>query len=207
MKQMTISFNDHTIHFRDHRQMATVGVPTGFVVMDDNSLPVCFDRLKQGADIWVWYSHDFRQIVDYCMKNYTFVRAAGGVVETPQSEVLLIQRAGRWDLPKGMVEKGETLTQAALREVQEETGIEQPSIGDLIAKTYHIYDLYGGWHLKQTSWYRMTTTEKQPTLPQQQEGITAAVWVSHEECLRLLNQSFASLRMVAQKISNLWPKN
>ena len=56
-------------------------------------------------------------------RHIVFVRAAGGIVSAPDGRMLLILRNGRWDLPKGKVEPGETLLQAALREVQEETGI------------------------------------------------------------------------------------
>jgi 8-oxo-dGTP pyrophosphatase MutT (NUDIX family) len=186
----------------------TTTAPANYYVVEDENISRAkvITFLENYNSVAVLSSQPKRAFEKFA-EQMEWVEAAGGVVANFSDDLLMIHLRGRWDLPKGMVEKGETLTQAALREVQEETGIEQPSIGALIAKTYHIYDLYGGWHLKQTSWYRMTTTERQPTLPQQQEGITAAVWVSHEECLRLLNQSFASLRMVAQKISIIWPKN
>ena len=58
------------------------------------------------------------------LKRHTvYVRAAGGIVTAPDGTMLLIQRNGRWDLAKGKVESGETLLQAALREVEEETGV------------------------------------------------------------------------------------
>jgi hypothetical protein len=182
MKQMTISFYDHFIHFCDYREIGKIQVPENFQVMDDTLLQPCFDRLKQGVDLWVWYHRGFRRIADYCTQHYTYVKAAGGVAKTPNDEVLLIRREGFWDIPKGMVEPGENLAQAALREVREETGIARLSLGPLITKTYHLYDKYGGWHLKQTSWFHMSASEKQSTLPQREEGITEALWVSTKEC-------------------------
>ncbi len=207
MKQMTISFYDHFIHFCDYREIGKIQVPENFQVMDDTLLQPCFDRLKQGVDLWVWYHRGFRRIADYCTQHYTYVKAAGGVAKTPNDEVLLIRREGFWDIPKGMVEPGETLAQAALREVREETGIARLSLGPLITKTYHLYDKYGGWHLKQTSWFHMSASEKQSTLPQREEGITEALWVSTKECCQRLSHSFASLRLVAQKLSTSWPSN
>ena len=134
-----------------------------------------------------------------------WVRAAGGVVTAPDGSMLLIQRNGRWDLPKGKVEAGETLLQAALREVAEETGI-NPKPADFsifnfqfsILKTYHIFNLYGGWHLKQTSWFPMTA-EKTSGTPQQEEGITAIVWVSPEEWHRRLQSSYGTLRILSEQ--------
>ena len=130
-----------------------------------------------------------------------YVRAAGGIVTAPDGTMLLIQRNGRWDLAKGKVEPGETLLQAALREVAEETGI---TCSPLIThhsplKTYHIFNLYGGWHLKQTSWFPMTA-EKQAVTPQQEEGITAGEWVTPDEWHRRLQSSYGTLRTLSLRI-------
>lgn len=135
-------------------------------------------------------------------RRMRYVRAAGGIVTAPDGTMLLIQRNGRWDLPKGKVEPGETLLQAALREVTEETGIQnlKPQTSDLRPiKTYHIFNLYGGWHLKQTSWFPMTA-EKASGTPQQEEGITAVVWVSPDEWHRHLDSSYGTLRTLEKQI-------
>jgi 8-oxo-dGTP pyrophosphatase MutT (NUDIX family) len=146
-------------------------------------------------------------------RRMRWVRAAGGIVTAPDGTMLLIQRNGRWDLPKGKVEDGETLLQAALREVEEETGIKCVSalmrkcVSDTNAitqshnnaiKTYHIFNLYGGWHLKQTSWFPMTA-EKQTVVPQQEEGITGGEWVSPDEWHRRLEHSYGTLRTLSRQ--------
>ncbi|MFK8111562.1 MAG: bis(5'-nucleosyl)-tetraphosphatase [Rubripirellula sp.] len=63
------------------------------------------------------------------------VRAAGFLLmlqpstEDPQSwEFLLMRHRDRWDLPKGHCEEGEDFLEAALRETEEETGIDTQSI-------------------------------------------------------------------------------
>ena len=146
-------------------------------------------------------------------RRMQWVRAAGGIVTAPDGTMLLIQRNGRWDLPKGKVEAGETLLQAALREVEEETGIKNscpltPSHSLALPctpiKTYHIFNLYGGWHLKQTSWFPMTASvdpiEGKPSgKPQQEEGITAVEWVSPDEWHRRLTSSYGTLRTLAKQ--------
>ncbi len=200
MKQLTISFYNRFIHFCPIGEKSHFAVPTHFAEIEDSQLDRCFDLLKQNLDVWVWYSHGIRRIVNYCMSHYTFVKAAGGLVETPDGAYLLIRREGNWDIPKGMVEAGESLSQAALREVREETGLTQLTLGPLIVKTYHIYNKYGGWHLKQTSWYRMYTHTREATLPQQEEGITEAAWMDKDICLQRLENSFASLQIVAKKL-------
>lgn len=132
-----------------------------------------------------------------------WVRAAGCIVEDDKTgNYLLIRRNGRWDLPKGKVEAGETLIRAACRESHEETGV------DVFAphrqtplKTYHIYNLYGGWHLKQTSWFKGHCGLDTPTTgtPQQEEGITEVAWVSPDEWYRRLQSSYGTLKTLSKQ--------
>lgn len=146
------------------------------------------------------------------LKRHTvYVRAAGGIVTAPDGTMLLIQRNGRWDLAKGKVEPGETLLQAALREVQEETAVKvDPTNSPFPIKTYHLFRAprawYSGpnppahrWHLKQTSWFPMTA-EKQPVNPQQEEGITGGQWVTPSEWHRRLQTSYGTLRTLSKKL-------
>lgn len=138
-------------------------------------------------------------------RRMRWVRAAGCIVTAPDGTMLLIKRNGRWDLPKGKVEAGETLLQAALRETEEETGINNLSIPNSqlsIFKTYHIYNLYGGWHLKQTSWFSVHCGLDTAGNPQQEEGITEVAWVSPDEWHRRLQQSYGTLRTLS-KLNNL----
>jgi 8-oxo-dGTP diphosphatase len=53
------------------------------------------------------------------------VRAAGGVVLNEAGELAVVYRPkyDDWTLPKGKLEPGESWEQAALREVEEETGL------------------------------------------------------------------------------------
>lgn len=129
-----------------------------------------------------------------------FVRAAGGVVRDSEGNMLLIRRGNHWDLPKGKVEEGESVVQGALREVMEETGL-KAAPGGFIVKTYHCYNLYGGWHLKQTFWYNMTVPEARPaTTPQAEEGITEAVWVEPRVWRRRMRHSFGTMRIIARRL-------
>lgn len=149
-----------------------------------------------------------------CLKRrMRWVRAAGCIVEDDSTgNLLLIRRNNRWDLPKGKVEDGETLLQAALRETLEETGISSCTpftsliAGDgtgerLPLKTYHIYNLYGGWHLKQTSWFKAHCVSPAEGMPQQEEGITDVVWVKPGEWRKRLSHSYGTMKTIAKK----WP--
>lgn len=152
-----------------------------------------------------------------CLKRrMRWVRAAGCVVTDEAGDMLLIRRNGRWDLPKGKVEAGETLHQAALREVEEETGLRVGS-GQwkvdstcssvlptthypLPTKTYHIFNLYGGWHLKQTSWFPAHAAGVHPQgTPQHEEGISEVVWVKPDEWHRRLQHSYGTLKTLSSQ--------
>jgi 8-oxo-dGTP pyrophosphatase MutT (NUDIX family) len=106
---------------------------------------------------------------------YKIIEAAGGVVFNEKGEVLLIFRLKTWDLPKGKIEKGETPKVAAVREIQEETGLNVVELGDFICHTYHTYEHKGKRILKKTYWYKMTTAEEKLT-PQYSEDIEQAEW-------------------------------
>lgn len=111
---------------------------------------------------------------------YKIMEAAGGVVRNEKGEVLGIYRSGVWDLPKGKIEKGETEGEAAIREIQEETGLNEVDLGDKITTTYHTYkNRKGNRVLKVSHWFHMTTTETELT-PQVEEDIEKAEWLSLE---------------------------
>lgn len=104
--------------------------------------------------------------------------AAGGVVKNDKGELLLIYRRGYWDLPKGKVEKGEKIINAAKREVEEETGVRVEEITTEPFLTYHCYTLKGKQCIKETHWYDMVAQPKQGDLvPQLEEDIEVAAWV------------------------------
>lgn len=109
-------------------------------------------------------------------KLFQPVAAAGGVVFNEKDEVLLIFRQGKWDLPKGKVDKGETVEEAAIREVQEECGIEKLELLEPIVRMYHTYHLDQKRVLKTTHWFKMRALQYGKMLPQLEENITDLRW-------------------------------
>lgn len=124
------------------------------------------------------------------------VNAAGGLVSNRRGDYLLIRRYDKWDLPKGHQEPGEDIKVTALREVQEETGIGELELGELICITNHCYLRDGIWHLKHTWWYEMLYTTPVDLIPQREEDISKAAWVAKSSLPPFLKNTYPSIMEV-----------
>ena len=113
-------------------------------------------------------------------KAFKIIEAGGGIVQNVQNEILFIHRLGKWDLPKGKLEKGETIELCAQREVEEETGVTNLSLKTKIGESYHIYQIKEENVLKISHWYHFTCPTLQKTTPQIEEDITEIRWIGLE---------------------------
>lgn len=132
---------------------------------------------------------------------YKYIQAAGGLITNEKGEILMIYRRGKWDFPKGKIEEVEEATTAALREVQEETGLQAEIIEERPISTFHCYDTYGENMIKETIWFVMFASSEQPLIPQTTEDIEKAEWVAEEEVEKLLQDSFPSLKDLWEQYS------
>jgi 8-oxo-dGTP pyrophosphatase MutT (NUDIX family) len=105
------------------------------------------------------------------------IHAAGGMVINERGEVLFMFRRGKWDLPKGKQDRGETLEACALREVEEETGVRNLEIKKFLMITEHFYQERGESILKKSHWYLMSCSSAQKLVPQTEEDITELRWI------------------------------
>lgn len=132
---------------------------------------------KNGKGAFLILSSDPSARFKELKKKLTIIKAAGGLVENAKGNFLFIFRNGKWDLPKGKVEKGEKLKVTAVREVEEECGVEIEKRGKRLCKTYHVYEMNKQVILKRTNWYKMYVKGAPKLVPQVAEGITEAKWV------------------------------
>jgi ADP-ribose pyrophosphatase YjhB (NUDIX family) len=130
---------------------------------------------------------------------YHTIDAGGGLVYNERGEILMIFRRGKWDLPKGKLDDGEDIVSCALREVKEETGLEQVILGDKICVTYHIYTQKGEQILKRSTWYKMQGTSADKLKPQKEEDILEARWVSKDDLPPISARSYALVREILAK--------
>ena len=120
--------------------------------------------------------NDVNFLFEELKKEFAYIEAAGGLIKQNQN-YLFIFRLGKWDLPKGKLDPGETSTQAAIRECEEECGISQLTIEKELPSTYHIYPYKGKHALKTTYWYLMNCSDTKILVPQTEENITKAEWL------------------------------
>lgn len=144
----------------------------------------------------VFKTHHFKESWEEILKQYSVIEAAGGIVKNPNGELLAIFRLGKWDLPKGKMEKGESPEDTALREISEECGISGHQIIGKICDTYHTYKIGNRKILKKTYWYAFTINEVSELIPQTIENIEEAQWFKPSELIRKLENSYPSIRQV-----------
>ena len=122
--------------------------------------------------------------------------AGGGKVYNEEGKVLFIYRNAKWDLPKGGKERRETIDKAAIREVEEETGVSGLSITKPLEMTYHIFKRNGRHKIKITYWFEMKTNFTGKLVPQAKEGITKAEWLTKEQVDIAMNNSYANIKLL-----------
>ena len=128
------------------------------------------------------------------LKKLPNVVAGGGKVFNDSNEILFIFRNGKWDLPKGKTEGKESIEETAIREVEEETGVENIKLVKPLDTTYHIFKRNGKHKIKITYWFEMKTSYSGKLIPQEKEGITKVEWLDHKASKSALENSYANIK-------------
>lgn len=127
------------------------------------------------------------------------ITAGGGIVQNEEGKILLQFRRGKWDLPKGKMEEGETPEECAIREVEEETGLKNIELGELIGITNHHYTERGENIDKETYWFAMKVSGLQQLTPQTEEDILELKWVAENELEPYLSNTYANIIEIIEK--------
>lgn len=123
---------------------------------------------------------DFEEALSILKKSFYYIEAAGGFIQKDDA-FLYIRRHNRWDLPKGKLEKGESIESGAIRECEEECAIKNLKIIHPLSSTFHMYRYKDSYALKQSYWFRMSTNYSGELIPQTEESITEVKWFSKKE--------------------------
>ena len=159
-----------------------------------------FPEWLNDRDLGETFIHEVGEnaVVSALKQTFKMAPAAGGVV-VKDGKFVSIVRNGIPDLPKGHIEKGETPENAALREVEEETGIGKLQIVKELPSTWHCYFEHEEWKLKRTYWYLMESEEAIQTKPQTEEGITEIKLIGNEEVEGFLKNTFRAISEILGK--------
>lgn len=196
---LKIYFNDKPVFLCDEMTPLIEGYRhhPDSVFIDELTSPAVKSLLheiaKPGFHSGILYHTDIHQLKKMFRKHFTVIQAAGGLIKNERDEILMIFRRGKWDLPKGKLDEGETLEACALREVQEETGLKQVSLISFLITTYHTYEEFGKHILKESYWYNMKATGVEKTTPQTEEDILQIEWVKPGDIKEKLANTFPSV--------------
>ena len=143
--------------------------------------------------------------MDYFCSHFTLIEASGGLVQNKAGQFLMILRDSKWYFPKGKIEYDESPEQAGLREVEEECGIGSLSIVQKLPLTFHTYSLKKKQLLKKTNWFLMQTESTKKLVPQTEEDITEARWMSRKE---IENTAYSNTyNSIAELLRNFFRNN
>ena len=161
----------------------------------DFAIDLLENTASQGLNI---YHNNVEELWADFRNYFKNIEAAGGVVINPENKILFIHRLGKWDLPKGKIEKGESREVAAVREVEEECGISNLQLKDFLNATYHIYTERDGKKiLKTTYWFEMFYAGNEKPKPQIEEGINEVGWKNDVEIeSQILPSTFQNIKLI-----------
>ncbi|WP_347069193.1 NUDIX domain-containing protein [Flavobacterium sp. WV_118_3] len=165
--------------------LESVDIKQVIVKMFQNKIPKAF-----------LYYPDEKEIMKKLKAKIPVVKAGGGLVYNKKGEVLFIFRNGKWDLPKGGIEKREEIDETAIREVEEETGVTGLKIVQKLQKTYHIFKRNGRYKLKVTHWFEMKTDFDGIPKGQIEEGIEKVAWLKPNEIKEALTNSYENIKLL-----------
>ena len=155
-----------------------------------------FKQTKNGTEelTFLLICADAKAAFKRIKSKFKKIKAAGGIVKNGKGEFLFIFRLGKWDLPKGKLDDGEKIEEAAVREVEEECGIKVNYRGPLLATTYHLYPYRGEMVIKKTSWYEMGVNKVPKLTPQKEEDITKAAWFAADDLAKVRAKTYPLIK-------------
>jgi len=152
-------------------------------------------KLRKHKKIYLFFPKKKDLIKEFKSKIKT-IYASGGIVKNKKSEVLFIFRRGKWDLPKGKADKGESKKQTALREVGEETGVKELVISKFFRTSFHIVRSNKKYYLKETTWYLMNSNYEGDLIPQIDEGIKSVKWKNLKQVKKIKEKTFKNISII-----------
>ena len=173
--------------------------PIFFIKYTSRKMLVSALKSKKIQSLYLFHAKE-EKLWQLFLAMFKVVEAAGGIVTHRETNnILFIYRNNKWDFPKGRIEKNESVKEAAVREVEEETGVEGLHIDRPLPTTFHIFSRNGKYRLKKTYWYEMSTVYSGTLYPQTAEGIEKSQWKSANEINTLFENAYANIQLLWEK--------
>ena len=174
----------------------------------DNAITICIKNINEIKSIIDRYDgniepekviilfSELELLITTFEGSYISKIAAGGWVYNDRNELLMINRLDHWDIPKGHIDKNETLEACAIREVIEETGISNIVIEQKLGVSRHIFRYSDNEPeiLKITYWYKMKSAFTGKFIPQTNEDIIDVRWISKSNMELYIPKMYTSLQ-------------
>jgi ADP-ribose pyrophosphatase YjhB (NUDIX family) len=200
--QITIYFNEKPVYLCDEisDELNELMHHPDAVFIDELSTPAINSLLheikKEDFHAGIIWNADLEKLKKAFFKHFVIVEAAGGIVQNEKKEILFIFRRGKWDLPKGKMEKKELAEECAQREITEETGVSGLVLKKKVGETYHTYDEYGKHILKISHWFYYTCLKDQQLIPQTEEDITETRWIKTKDIKEPMSNSYENIKAI-----------
>ncbi len=172
------------------------------VFIDELSSPAVNSMIHEMQSVkihaGIFLHEDLEKLKQAFWKKFIIIQAGGGLIENEHQEILFMIRRGKWDLPKGKLDSGESIEECALREVTEETGLTGVALKEFLLTTYHTYSENGKHILKESYWYRMLSNSREKLVPQSEEDIQEVKWLKRENLQEVWNNTYPSVKEVIE---------
>ena len=194
-----VFFNQKPIFLTTELVLQTDRTPVMFIKFSSPENIVKALKSKKTDCLYLYHQKEDKLWMHF-LRHFPIVEAAGGLVRHQDGRFLFIFRNDKWDLPKGRIEKNEPIRIAAVREVEEETGVDGLEIVKPLIETFHVFNRNGKYKLKKTFWFEMKTASTVTLTPQLNEGIEQAVWVLEKEIPQKFENAYENIKQVYQSL-------
>ena len=194
-----VFFNQKPIFLTTELVLQTDRTPVLFIKFSSPENIIKALKSKKTDCLYLYHQKEDKLWMHF-LRHFPIVEAAGGLVRHQDGRFLFIFRNDKWDLPKGRIEKNEPIRIAAVREVEEETGVDGLEIVKPLIETFHVFNRNGKYKLKKTFWFEMKTASTVTLTPQLNEGIEQAVWVLEKEIPQKFENAYENIKQVYQSL-------
>jgi len=167
-----------------------------YFLLNSTAISEAIEALSKNklAEAYIYHPNK-EEILKKFTNKIPLVVAAGGVVANKKGKVLFIYRNDKWDLPKGKLDKGETIEECA----EEETGVKGLEIENFLRTTYHVFKRNGVHKLKEVHWFAMKTSYKGKLKGQKEEGIEKVKWKGPKKIAKALENSYINIKILFEE--------